>query len=313
MRARAVKSFCWPRMYIGPWQEYKLAKLHKDAVKVIETLTAQLPNIHAGGSQAGGLTADNVASVLAHFSDAMAGGPPKPHSRAGTARTSASMPDISSHKRRSGKLDSYGARSASSTPGGTHPSRDGEGHSRVRLARIDTGRGRKKKKKKKKDGYVTKAMREVNRRRALYMGPSETADEASTTTDAAGAGAGTGSGGHDAAGSAAARRRVKLPPLASASSTEQNRQDKDSDSGGSGSGTESDGNDADDNDQKIEEDELKVTEQQALAAAGDVDKLPDMDDLEVDGMLDWVKNLEKDIGGDGGDDDLGFDFSDMGL
>ena len=179
-------------MYIGPWQEYKLAKLHKDAVQAIQTLTAQLPKIHAGGAEAGGLTTDNVASVLAHFQSAMAGGPPKPPRqpsrrgrRSGTARTSTSMPDINSHRRRHNDDHGRSTRSAASTPGG-HMGRDDD-HERNDNVFDDGARGgrripnsggkseKKKKKSKKKKGYVTRAMREVNRRRELcllYTSPS---------------------------------------------------------------------------------------------------------------------------------------------
>mgnify|MGYP000064517709 FL=1 len=262
-------------MYIGPWQEYKLAKLHKDAVQAIQSLTAKLPQIHAGGDGAEGLTAENVASVLAHFEDAMAGGYPRHQGRNSTARTSSSMPDINSHK----QANRGDLRSARSTP-----SRSGSASNRVsrrRPSAKSTGKS-----KKSKQRYVPRAMREVNRRRELYMkgSPKTDATMSPTATDSR------------------SNAGVKLPPIDRPKHTAETSQQ----AAGHYRTKESEGDGGSPLASADDEEDLEKKEKQVLLAAGDVDKLPDMDDVEVDGMLDWVKGLEDNLG-----DDLGIDFSDI--
>ena len=188
-------------MYIGPWQEYRLAKLHKHAVETFERLANELPS--AGDSE-NGLTAGTVASALASFQEALGNtrsrGRLAPRRRnIDSARSTVSMPSIYQTPRR-GDL-----RSSSSAPDTTQDvGRDGVDEedaeqvataSRSGASKLGPGarnrrrsRKRKKKGKNRKMPYISRAMREVNRRRQLYMNPNRSGGtEHDNATSASGA------------------------------------------------------------------------------------------------------------------------------
>ncbi len=167
-------------MYIGPWQEFRLAKMHKEAVTALKTLSKDiLPAIRGSRRNMNGR--DETLALLQTLQNSMSSSSSSKHpsfpslvtgdespEEPTSARSSSSMPSIHAHKKQDDGAESINTSRSAPGLSPSHLSSLADLMSESLSSKQSRYVGKKPKKRKKIMSKIEKRMSKINKRKQLY-------------------------------------------------------------------------------------------------------------------------------------------------